>query len=159
LSDLRDKKILELDEDEVARVEVRGRGESRFAASRDSTGAWSLEGAADREVKTWRFNSLINDLNALEVNRFVEDDVEPSSLSAYGMAPPRMSFHIDRVDGEAVELVVGAATEDGHVYVMRADVASVARVEADIVNNLDLSLDDVSTVIEEAAAEAAETGG
>ena len=160
LSDLREKKLLDLSEEEVSRVELRRRGERVFAASRDTAGTWSLVGADGREPKAWRFTSLVNDLRDLEAESFVEDAGPDGSLplAPFGLDSPRLSVSVELTGGRMLELRVGSGTGDGETYVMRADVASVVTVGGDSVDNLDLTLDDVSNPMEE-ASEAAESAG
>ena len=153
LAELREKKLLAFSEQEVSGIELRRRGERVFAATRDSAGTWDLVDAAGREPKAWRFTSLVNDLMELEAEDFVQDDGPGGSLvlAAFGLDSPQLSVRVDLTGDRTVEFRVGATTEDGGAYAMRADVASVVTIDGATVVNLDLSLDDVSRPVEEAS--------
>ena len=153
LPDLREKKLLALSEEEISRIELRRRGERVFTASRDSAGTWSLVDAAGREPKAWRFTSLVNDLNDLEAESFVQDGAADGSLplAPFGLDSPRLSVRVDLTGDRTLEVRVGSTTGDGQAYAMRADLATVVTLEEDSVEDLDLSLDDVSNPMEEAS--------
>ena len=161
LPDLREKKLLDFSEEEVSRVELRSRGERVFAASRDTAGTWALIDAPGREPKSWRFTGLVNDLKDLEAKSFVHDAGSEGGLplAPYGLDSPLFSVGVDLTGGRRVEVNVGSRTVDGQAHVMCAGVPSVVTVDGGSVENLDLSLEDVSKPVEEASAAAEPADG
>ena len=161
LSDLREKKLLDFEEEEVSRIELRREGERVFAASRDTAGTWGLIDAAGREPKSWRFTGLVNDLKDLEAKSFVRDAGPDGGLplAPYGLDSPWLSVRVDLAGGRTVEVSVGSRTVDGEAYVMHAGVPGVVTVDGGSADNLDLSLEDVSKPVEEASAAAEPAGG
>jgi hypothetical protein len=148
ISELRDKRPLRISErDAVRRIEIRKEGEQLAVVERDSTESWNLLSPAGRTAKSWRWNSVITDLDGVEVTGFVldwQDDDDPD-LTEYGLEDPSGVVVVTDKDGAKVEVHVGGPTESGGVYIRRVGIPSVYEVEAETIENLDLSLDDITT--------------
>lgn len=147
VEDLRDKRIVHVDPDDVSTIALHEAGVEVWAASRDSSGAWGLSRPAGRQPKVWRFTTLLSDLDGLEATRFVADEalMQDLALAAFGLDAPEWVILLTRTDGSQVRLQAGAR-RDGETYVMAHDVASIYAIDEDAAQGLRLSLDDVSTI-------------
>lgn len=157
LADLRDRHPFRVDANAVTSLALLRGGSQLLRAERDTSGAWSVPGLAGREAKTWRLNSLVTDLDALEVKEFVADAAGVGGLqaAAFGLDAPRYAIAVELRDGRSWELRVGRPADTG-VYAMRADLPSVVRLDAAAVGNLDVDLDDVTTAVEPPAGAGAQ---
>ena len=143
--DLRDKKPAAVeDRDAIGRIELWQGGEPAFTAERDTTGGWHISAPEDREAKSWKLNSLLSDIDGIEVEEFTVDAVEDADIDLvpYGLDVPTLRIQLTDDLGEQVEIRIGEA--DGTPYLMRTGVASVYRIGTDLLEDLKLGLDDVS---------------
>jgi hypothetical protein len=149
---LREKSVLRVAADSVTSVAFEEAGALLWSAQRDSADMWRLTSPAGRETKTWRFNSLLSDMDGLEATRFAADAEDAagsgmwdeSLLAAYGLDSPQWSIVVTRADGTSSTLQVGAR-RDGEAFVLGDEVHSISVVDDDAVEGLHLDVDDVST--------------
>ncbi|MDA0334805.1 MAG: DUF4340 domain-containing protein [bacterium] len=143
---LRDKQILHVEADDVTAVALQEGGNLLWSAARDSAGTWSLTTPSGRAAKSWRFSSLLADLDALEASRFAADAAAADRLplATFGLDAPQWSIVVTRADGSMATLQVGARG-DGEAFVMGDEALSISVVDDDAVEGLHLGLDDVST--------------
>ncbi len=161
VSELRDKRPLRIaDRDALRRIEILKKGEQLAVVERDSTETWKLLSPAGRTAKSWRWNSIITDLDGVEVAGFVLDwkKEERRDLSDYGLEDPSVSVVVSADDGTKMEVLLGGQVESGGVYLRRTDIPSVYEVESENMENLNLSLDDLTTP-KAADSDSTSTGG
>ena len=137
--DLRDRKPLEFGRDAVARIEIYG--PETLAAEKDTTGVWMLVEPEVRATRSWKFNNLMTDLEEVEVEEFVEDQVE--DMDAYGLDSPQLRLKLLGEEGEELLEVRLGARRDEMVYLTRAGVPSVYLVSEYVLQDLALEVDDV----------------
>ena len=155
LSDLRDRRPLRLNRDAVVRVTLSRPGQADLVAERDTadTSTWRVVAPEKRESRSWRLNSLLTDLDDVEVKAFVSDgDSAAATSAAYGLAEPRLTIAADPGEGPPVIARFGKEAE-GAVYLGHG--SSVYQVAASTLDNLDLTLDDVAQPAPEPAADTA----
>jgi hypothetical protein len=155
--ELRAKRVADIDAGSVRSVRLADAGRVVFHAEKDSSGVWQIVEPTGREAKTWRFTTLLSDLDRLEATRFVADAADVAALDkvAFGLDEPAWSLQVGTLDGDGLRLDVGARAEDGTHYVATDVVPTVAAVDGDALEALHLGLDDVSTT-PEASTSAAE---
>ncbi len=146
VADLRDKRVLHVEAAGVTAVALQEGGDVLWSAARDSAETWHLTTPPGREAKSWRFSSLLADLDALEAARFAADaaSADRLPLAAFGLDTPQWSIVVTRADGSMARLQVGARG-DGEAFVMGDEPLSISVVDDDEVEGLHLGLDDVST--------------
>ena len=137
--DLRDRKPLEFNRDEVVRIEVRGA--KTLAAEKDTTGAWMLVEPEVRATRSWKFNNLMTDLEEVEVEEFVADQVE--DMGAYGLASPGLRLKLMGEEGEDLLEVHLGEKKDDMVHLTKVGVPSVYLVSEYVLQDLALEVDDV----------------
>ena len=143
--DLRNKKPVAVeDRDAIGRVELWQGGEPAFTAERDTTGGWHISAPEDRDAKSWKLNTLLSDIDGIEVEEFTVDAAADADMDlvAYGLDVPAVRIELTDDLEAKVEIRVGEV--DGVVYLMRTGVASVYRIGTDALEGLNLGLDDVS---------------
>jgi len=155
--ELRDKRPLRLDRDGVRRLELVRRGEQPLVAERDSTGTWSILEPELREAKSWRLNSLLTDIDAIEVKEFVADGAD-LDLGAYGLSEPAVTVTVGLQEEPSLEVRLGNEL-DGGVYLTRWGSSAVFLVDAEIVEMLNLELTDVAQPPAPAPADTVAAGG
>jgi len=85
--DLRDKKIAQFDKDGSDSVVVM-QGDSSIFFSKDTSGAWLLGGI--EKIYEWKMNSLLNSINNLQAEKFLQENVAASS--GYGLKNPERTI-------------------------------------------------------------------
>ena len=144
-SDLRDKKPLRFERDQVERIVLTRQAGVAFAADQDTSGAWHLSDPMGRDAKSWKFNSLLSDLEQLEVQGFAAD------LPAEA-AP---AFRIELLGAGQAVLTARFSQAAGTSYLQQEGDDAVYVVSDDDFAELDLGLDDVAQAAKEPAAPAA----
>ena len=154
LFELRDRRPLRHDADAVTQVTLSRPGEPDLVAARDTADAsvWYVTSPQSREARAWRLTSLLSDLDGMEVKAFVADGDGADGASAPGLAEPRLTVTVERIDGEPLTVRFGDEIDD-EVYV--ACGRSVYRVAATSFDQLNLTLDDVAQPVPEPAGDAA----
>ena len=146
-SDLRDKKPLKFDSESITRIEWHRKGQI-VAAEKDTAGIWSVVEPEAREARSWKLNSLLSDLEDVEVRVFVADEVE--DLAAYGLDQPELRIRLLAAAEEMLDVRLGREGEET-VYLTRAGVPSVYGVDSAVLADVDLKLDDVARPLKETA--------
>ena len=145
LSDLRDKKPLRFERTQVERIVLTRQAAVAFAADQDTSGAWHLSDPSGRDAKSWKFNSLLSDLEQLEVEEFAEElpaEAAPAfSIKLLGAGQAVLTARFSQAAGTSFLQQEG----DDAVYVISDDDFA----------ELDLGLDDVAQAPKEPAAPAA----
>ncbi len=152
--DLRDKQPVAVeDRDAIGKIELWQGGEAAFTAERDTTGGWNVSAPEDREAKSWKLNSLLSDIDGIEVEAFTADAAEEAAIdiSPYGLEVPAVRIQLTDDLEERVEIRIGEV--DGTAYLMRTGVASVYRIGSDALDDLKLGLDEVSKAPATSAAD------
>ncbi|MEE2657081.1 MAG: DUF4340 domain-containing protein [Candidatus Latescibacterota bacterium] len=146
VAEFRNKRAFRLQKEDVAQIELERAGEGEvFVAILDTVGDWSLSSHPDRKAKAWRLNSMITDIDDIEVEAFVldVDSGDDVDLGRYGFDDPRVRVRISHRDGDDRILLVGDEGQTGP-YVTTAGGTSVFEVLGSQVEELELSLSDVA---------------
>jgi len=131
VSAFRDKKILDFNTYQVQEIEI-VHGDETSLWVKDSKENW--KGPGGRSVEKSDVTGLLNELQSLEAEAFVDDD--PSDLSQYGLTDPRYSVTL-RFNGKPTRvLLVGDDGESGSVFVQNGDTTSVYGTKSDFVEKL-----------------------
>ena len=140
VGDLRDKKPLKFARDEVTRIELQNASEPLIGAAKDTSGTWVLTFPEGRNAKSWKWNSLLTDLEQLEAAGFTD-----ASDTGYQVAKESTLLRCTLFDGEGERLQIRFAGQaDGEVYLTREGDPSVYRVDGEDFADFDLSLDDLA---------------
>ncbi len=145
IADLRDKKPLRFEREQVERIVLTRGAAPAFAADKDTSGAWHLSEPMGRDAKSWKLNSLLSDLEQLEVAGFAEE--LPAEAEA--------AFSIELRGGEQALLTARFSAVAGTSYLQQEGDSAVYVVSADDFAELDLGLDDVAQAPKKPAAPAA----
>lgn len=149
LSDLRDKKPLRFERDQVERIVLTRQAATAFVADKDTSGVWHLSEPLGRDAKSWKLNSLLSDLEQLEVEDFAEE------LPA-AAAP---AFSIELRDAGQALLTVHFSQAADTSYLQQEGDDAVYVVSSDDFAELDLGLDDVAQAPKKPAAPDPNDGG
>lgn len=141
ISDLRDKKPLRFEREQVQRVALTRGASLAFAANKDTSGAWHLSEPIGRDAKSWKFNSLLSDLEQLEVEGF----------AAELPAEATPAFHIELLGQEQGLLTARFSRAAGVSYLQQDGDDAVYVVSSDDFAELDLAIDDVAQAPKEPA--------
>ncbi len=145
ISDLRDKEPLRFERDQVERIVLTRGATPAFAADKDTSGVWHLSEPMGRDAKSWKLNSLLSDLEQLEVEDFVEElPAEATSV-----------FSIELLGEGQTLLAARFSTAAGTSYLQQEGDDAVYVVSSDDFAELDLDIDDVAQAPKKPAAPAA----
>ena len=145
IADLRDKKPLRFERDQVERIVLIRGAATAFAADKDTSGVWHLSEPVGRDAKSWKLNSLLSDLEQLEVEGFAEE-LPAEATSAFSI-----ELH---GEGQAL-LTVRLSAAAGTSYLQQEGDDAVYVVSGDDFAELDLDIDDVAQAPKKPAAPAA----
>ena len=145
IADLRDKKPLRFERDQVERIVLTRGAATAFAADKDTSGVWHLSEPVGRDAKSWKLNSLLSDLEQLEVEGFAEE-LPAEAAPAFGI----------ELHGEGQTLLtVRLSAAAGTSYLQQEGDDAVYVVSGDDFAELDLDIDDVAQAPKKPAAPAA----
>ena len=145
ISDLRDKKPLRFEREQVQRIVLTRGTATAFAADKDTSGVWHLSEPMGRDAKSWKLNSLLSDLEQLEVEDFAKE------LPAE--ATP--AFSIELLGAGQTLLAARFSVAAGTSYLQQEGDDAVYVVSSDDFAELDLDIDDVAQAPKKPAAPAA----
>ena len=145
ISDLRDKKPLRFERDQVERIVMARGTATTFAADKDTSGVWHLSEPMGRDAKSWKLNSLLSDLEQLEVEGFADElPVED--------AP---AFSIELLGGGQALLTARFSAAAETSYLQQEGDDAVYVVSSDDFAELNLDIDDVAQAPKKPAEPAA----
>ncbi len=145
LSDLRDKEPLRFERDQVERIVLTRGTAPAFAADKDTSGVWHLSEPMGRDAKSWKLNSLLSDLEQLEVEDFAEKlPAEATSV-----------FSIELLGEGQTLLAARFSAAAGTSYLQQEGDDAVYVVSGDDFAELDLDIDDVAQAPKKPTAPAA----
>jgi len=114
VTDLRDKRILDVEADEVVRAEMDlPAGKTRLVKQDDK---WRMVEPFAGEAHGGSVRRLIRNLASLEGERFIDPVPSSSALGGYGLGPPRGRIALQIAGrSETVSLLIGAASGSGEM--------------------------------------------
>jgi hypothetical protein len=138
--ELRNKTPVKFATDEVTRIDIVKAGMS-LIAEKDTADVWTIVAPERREAKSWKLNSLLTDLAQIEVEEFAAE--KRDDLARFGLEEPALRIRLSGAGGELAEALLG---EDGsgNLYLMLGGAPQVYRIDAELLGDLDLELDDVA---------------
>ena len=145
IADLRDKEPLRFDREQVERIVLTRGAATAFAADKDTSGVWHLSEPVGRDAKSWKLNSLLSDLEQLEVEGFA-DELPAEAATA---------FSIELLGGGQALLTARLSAAAGTSYLQQEGDDAVYVVSSDDFAELDLDIDDVAQAPKKPAAPAA----
>ena len=145
ISDLRDKKPLRFEREQVQRIVLTRGVAPAFAADKDTSGVWHLSEPMGRDAKSWKINSLLSDLEQLEVADFAEElPAEATSV-----------FSVELLGEGQTLLTARFSAASGTSYLQQEGDDAVYVVSGDDFAELDLDIDDVAQAPKKPAVPAA----
>ncbi len=145
ISALRDKEPLRFEREQVQRIVLTRGAATAFAADKDTSGVWHLSEPMGRDAKSWKLNSLLSDLEQLEVEDFAEE------LPAEAASVFSIELH---GEGQAL-LTARFSSASGTSYLQQEGDDAVYVVSGDDFAELDLDIDDVAQAPKKPAVPAA----
>ena len=139
VSELRDKQPLDFDRQAVDRIELQ-RADGLLAATKDTAAVWRIVEPEARDAKSWKLNSLLTDLEEVEVEAFLGDEV--TDWAPYGLDQPYLTLRLLAASETALEIHMQADGDKAHLR--QSGSTSVYQVAVDVLTDLDLKLDDIA---------------
>ena len=152
VGNLRDKEPVKFEPGDITRIELQRENET-IIAEKDTAGQWGLVEPAGRKARSWKLSGMLDDLKGLEVEEFVDDQVE--DLAAYGLDQPRIKIRLLAAGEQVLEARLEEADGD-QAFLMLAGTPSVYLVEGEVLQDVDLSLDAIAHPPEPAEDESAD---
>ena len=141
--DLRDKKIVHYDRDDVYTIEIINRDKPKFVCQRDTSDAWIIKEPEERKAKDWKISSLFSNVTNLKATKFIMENV--SGLSQYGFSDPQAELIFKNENGSIiVNVQLGSLTGENDVYVINQQTHWIYTARNTIVNQLSVSIDDMA---------------
>jgi hypothetical protein len=109
-------KVFAVEADKIEQLTLTASGETSVLQKKDGT--WTMTTPAATDADQTEVNSLTSNLATLEVNRVVDEN--PTDLSGYGLAKPKVHLSFKGQNNVAGELAIGDTTPTaGDVYAMK----------------------------------------
>jgi len=123
---LRERRILDYETSQVSEVEI-ARGDSLFAAVRDSAGTWmmAMPDGGRRELIAYPLESAFRNLSVLRAQEFIDD---PDALARLGFDEPELRVTVTLGDGTTQVVVVTG--EGDRTFARRVGATHAGRVRA-----------------------------
>lgn len=142
-NDLRDHTLLSFNADDVNRLVIQRPNASPIEVDKQA-GQWTLVKPARFPADQRAVRDFINSLSNSRINEFVND--EPTDLSKYGLAPPKITVTIYPNSGKPLSLAVGSQImnvgKEGF-YVQRDSQPQVYSINSWMFADLDKDLGDL----------------
>lgn len=107
-------KILEIEEDNLVRLEFLKTGEDALVLEKGEDGDWKLTAPEPLAADQNSVRSLVSTVTSLDSNRLVEEKAE--SLTNYGLDSPDFQVVIGEKEGKTTKLLIGDETPTGSYY-------------------------------------------
>ncbi len=140
ISNLRDKEPLQFEPDDITRIELQRENET-IIAEKDTAGQWELVEPAGRKARSWKLSGMLDDLKGLEVEEFVDDQVE--DLAVYGLDQPRIKIRLLAAGEQVLEASLEEADGD-QAFLTLVGTPSVYLVKSEVLEKVNLPLDAIA---------------
>ena len=144
--DLRDRRVLAYEADDVRRLRLQRAGELSIEASRGTAGGWLLDAPLARRADAGQLNSILSSLQNAKTEKILLEDPSPADLGAArlvaGDAAIELTLWIgdDRVEKR---LLLGTAGDDGSLQGLDTSRRHVFLVDSTLVRQLRTSVDEL----------------
>ena len=112
-------KIIDVEEDQLARIEIRQEGEEPVVLEKGEDGEWKITAPEELRADESTVDSLVSTLADLDSNRLVEEN--SADLAPFGLDKPKLTVIAKLKDGKELKLLVGDETPTGGNYFVRLD--------------------------------------
>ncbi len=136
--DLRDKRVLTLDGDQLTRLEVESKG-ARYTLVKNPEGAWNLDLPPLVRVDRFTVEGLVSRLKSATMQSIVAE--EKKSLGRYGFGSPELRVQASGFGGTQT-LALGKK-DDGRYYAMNSALDPVFTLDASFLTQFQKEPDDL----------------
>jgi hypothetical protein len=120
-------KVFAVESDKIDELRITAKGESSVLVKKDS--GWQITEPAPADADTTESSSFVTNLASLEVGRVVDEN--PSDLTPYGLAQPRIKLAFKAQGNAGGEILLGDKTPtQGDLYAMKTGEKRVFLVPA-----------------------------
>lgn len=133
-------RVFDLEQDEIARMEIKGEHDS-WTAERDAqTGLWwaSIDGERER-LRRWELDEIAYSITQLGVVQYLRDGLSGAQWSGYGLDAPWASIAWTSYDGREGRLDLGNETDQRRYFGRRSGLDSVFELLPGLENVLERS--------------------
>jgi hypothetical protein len=103
-------KILDLKEDNLARVEIAKKGEKPLVIEKAQAG-WKMTGPQPLPADQDAVRSVVSTVTSLDSSRLVEE--KAANLATYGLNAPAVEINVGQKGGQSTKLLIGDETPTG----------------------------------------------
>jgi hypothetical protein len=136
--DLRDKRVMTLDPDQLTRLEVESKG-VRWTLVKNPEGTWNLDLPPLARVDRFTVEGLVNRFKSVSMQSIVEE--EKRNTAQYGFGAPELRIRASGPGGEQT-LVLGKK-DDGHYFAMNSALDPVFTLDAGFLTQFQKKADDL----------------
>ena len=129
---LRDKKILHFNRDDVERLII-GRPDGELVLAKASGDQWNVASPGFCRADRYKVSSLVSRFETAKMEEIVAESAD--NLMTYGLAPPIYQVHIELKGGPSAKLLVGHEIE-GRYYARSAGRDLVYLIESSLVDDI-----------------------
>jgi len=138
LYDLRDKRVLAFDRNEVRKIEVKKRGKPAIVCAKDADGNWMMKKPVEDRGDKGKIDNFLVRLKDGRAKEFVDES--PRSLARYGLHRPYLKISLWIGDEMAKKsLIIGGEAPDGRRYAKDVDRPRVFKVDSSFVKWMDVT--------------------
>src|SRR5215813_9316122 len=138
LADLRDKRIVKADKDDLTGVEIKN-SNLKMSAEKDKDGKWVVKDAGDNKGKEFKIDKI---LDPLTTNKASEVMDKPSSSVSGKLSNPAVEIHMTDKAGKTTAVNISAADGD-NVFVSVKGRPGVYKVAKQLLDDLNLKSTDI----------------
>jgi hypothetical protein len=140
LADLRDKRIVKLQKEDLTSVEIKNTN-LKLSAEKDKDGKWLVKEAGDNKGKELKVDKVLDSLNN---NKATEVMDKPSSSVTGKLSSPAVEIHLTDKAGKTTVVSISSADGD-NVYVSVKGRAGIYKVGKQLLDDLNVKAIDLVT--------------
>lgn len=135
-------KILSIPEADIAKVEIKHKGQDDVTLAKDAAGKWQITAPKTLAADQSNVGSLVSTLSGLTSERLIED--KAGNLAEYGLADPAVEVDVTQKNNKTDKLFIGDNTPTGSsAYVAVAGDPRVFTLASYTKNSLDKGTKDL----------------
>jgi hypothetical protein len=141
LNELRRRTLFTFRADQALRVDVAWEGGAGFHVQRSDAlaGAWQAPGQPALKIKAGKVENLLEQIQFLRAQSFVDEQAGQQDLSRYGLQSPQVSVKLEFSGDRQAELKLGQPVSDGKEKLLNAassELVGVVQIDSNILKDI-----------------------
>lgn len=133
LSDLRDKEIMKIHENEIKKIDIDIKNKGKLIIEKNNENKWIIQTYNGKDLDT-EIQNIIDELTKMSIEEFI--DKGSSNIKDYGLEKPSYSVKVDKNQGDPVSFAFGKI-ENNLVYITKNNDKKYFKVRRNIIDSIE----------------------